>query len=212
MNENHKISKITDDTTILYSKRDVECRKIFLIDKMISKDNNRILDIGCGNGSYFSTLKNKGNTVIGIDINKTLCRISSKRGYAAVIMCDARNLPFKNKVFDCVWASEIIEHFPNLNVMSEIERVTNSKLLITMPNPIFPCYPEDITHILKYSIFSLKKEFEIRKIDGWNYCIRGLGYRDYLPIFQKLSLLSLIFTWYLPWFAPTITVIGSKKE
>ncbi len=187
-------------------KRKVEDRKTFLISKYAPKCN-KILDLGCGSGVYFPALREKGNIIVGIDINSTLCRISSERGYI-VVNADAERLPFKNKSFDCIWASEIIEHFFTLDIIDEIERIAISRILITMPNPISPHYKVP-THVLNYSVSSLKNTLN-NKDREWNYDIRGLGYKKYLP--QVLQKLSLNVTWCIPWIAPTIAVIGTKKE
>lgn len=193
----------------LYVKRDIEYRKQFLIDKSIPRCS-KILDIGCGNGEYLSILKYKARVVIGIDIDHKLCRIADKKGSQAII-ADIRRLPFKDKTFDCVWASEIIEHTPKLDI-NEIERVVKDKILITMPNPLFPYYNTDPTHILVYSISTLRKYFRNR--NRALYRIRGMGYC--IPrIFQMPHIFQILFlgiTWFFPWVAPTIVIIGKIKN
>lgn len=84
----------------------------FIISK-ISKNVNSILDVGCGNGWVAKEFLPKGKKVYSLDISITN-PIKVKNLYPDEkhfgITADSFHLPFNNNSFDCVIASEIIEH------------------------------------------------------------------------------------------------------
>lgn len=188
----------------------IEWRKKFLIGHYAPRCQH-LLDLGAGHGQYMPYLKRKAHKVVAVDYNYELCTTLSTKGYL-VVQADARALPFRSLVFDCIWASEIIEHLPSLDIFDEIERVSSRRLIITMPNPLSPHFREDPTHILNYSVFSLIKHLAGRdRTCGWNYHVRGLGIDD-IPVPNFVKRLTTYVMWYLPWISPTITVLGERKH
>ncbi len=80
---------------------------------------DEILEIGSGNGSFLSILRERSNHVIGMDINQ------SGLGIQNTIRADARALPFDDNSFDKVISSHTLEHIEDLaTVFKEIDRVT----------------------------------------------------------------------------------------
>jgi ubiquinone/menaquinone biosynthesis C-methylase UbiE len=130
----------------------VESRKLDLIKRHLP-ECGVVLDLGAGDGVYIPLLMKKAERVVGLEINKSLCRSIISRGYE-VVQANARFIPFKDNTFDCVWASEIVEHTPSFDIFCEIERVSRSKVVVTMPNPWSPYCKRDSIHMLKYSLFS----------------------------------------------------------
>lgn len=86
---------------------------------------NRILDVGCGTGSYTQLVDREGCIGIDLDINgvkvaKKHCRKSD------FIVCSATTLPFRDNVFDyaCMWG--VFEELPlgsETHAMNEIKRI-----------------------------------------------------------------------------------------
>lgn len=94
-----------------------------------------MLDIGCGNGWLAEYFLQKGKQVVSSDISvinpaKALARFPHQNH--AAIVCDAFNLPFKNNSFDCIVASEVIEHVfnPALFVSSLLQKIKPGGILI----------------------------------------------------------------------------------
>jgi ubiquinone/menaquinone biosynthesis C-methylase UbiE len=87
-----------------------------------------ILDCGCRTGLWRETLESKGD-VIGVDVNREYLE---KSLYVNVVLCSITHLPFKNRVFDFVWACAVIEHVKN-DCVEEIMRV-GKHIVITTPN------------------------------------------------------------------------------
>lgn len=94
-----------------------------------------ILDIGCGSGWVAEHFLKKGKQIISSDISitnplKVLAKFPHKNH--AGIVCDAFNLPFKNNTFDCIIASEVIEHVfdPSVFVRSLLQKLKSGGTLI----------------------------------------------------------------------------------
>jgi len=114
-----------------------------VIEMLSSSPGDFILDIGCGKGRDLMQLAKFGTRVIGIDfsdkmIEEAKIKISEEniRGIQ-LIVGDATNLPFPNKVFDKVLASEVIEHIPDYTkAILEMIRVVKRRgsIVITTPN------------------------------------------------------------------------------
>ena len=84
-----------------------------LVMKQVPVSAHLLLDVGCGSAFVASHFCNQGKNVISMDIayanaHKALERIPLEN-HAAVV-ADAYHLPFADGTFDCIIASEIIEH------------------------------------------------------------------------------------------------------
>jgi ubiquinone/menaquinone biosynthesis C-methylase UbiE len=189
-------------------KKEVEPRKLYLIQTKLPHCYI-IFDIGTGLGIYIPYLSRKAKHIVALDISKT---IEITQEGCEFVLADAKNLPFRNRVCDASWASEIVEHIESFEALDEMERVTSKIILITMPNPLSPHFKIDPTHILKYSVPGLKKYFKNRsKTTSNRYVIRGLGF-DAIPMPKILKMLTTFATWFIPIVSPTILVVGIKKE
>jgi len=70
-----------------------------------------ILDVGCSGGETIRFLISKGlNNVYGIDISSDAIDKCRRLGIPNVVVGDAVSMPFDNDVFDCVIASDLMEH------------------------------------------------------------------------------------------------------
>jgi len=136
------------------------------LSSLLSKeiDNNwTILDAGCGRTSALQGV-NKGSYSVGLDSYKPyLIKIRGLSVHNACVLGDVRALPFKFNSFDCVVATEILEHISKrdgLKMLAEIERVAKNKILMTTPNGFLSTYagPDDNpdeTHLCGYDVNEL---------------------------------------------------------
>ena len=90
----------------------------------------RVLDIGCGDGTFSLVLSKLGADVCGQDLNQDRiqeARIRAKKynnlSSARYITGDVHELKFEDKYFDCVYSSDFVEHIP-LGVKKTIKRST----------------------------------------------------------------------------------------
>ncbi len=101
----------------------------------VPKNTFSILDVGCGSGWVAEYFLKQGKQIISADISSTnpakaLAKFPHQNH--AGIVCDAFNLPFKNNSFDCIIASEVIEHVhdPAVFVESLLQKVKRGGTLI----------------------------------------------------------------------------------
>ena len=111
-----------------------------IIDYLSLRDNDVILEVGCGAGNIMERIK-KGKEIWGIDLSDFMLKISRKRKYhlpVKFIKGNAENLPeeIKNIKFDKVYCSEVLEHVENPGkVLKEIKRVSKKKSIIVVSIP-----------------------------------------------------------------------------
>jgi ubiquinone/menaquinone biosynthesis C-methylase UbiE len=119
--------------------RYIEKKRIRLVRKMLSaSEGDMVLEVGCGAGNVLEKMRGR---LVGLDISERMlkkCKLRLKE--ASLIRADAESLPFSDKSFDKIIASELLEHTrrPDL-VLKEIERVMKPSGLaaVTIPNEPF---------------------------------------------------------------------------
>jgi ubiquinone/menaquinone biosynthesis C-methylase UbiE len=83
-------------------------------------------------------LYSKCKEVIGVDSDLKVLRLIKKGVRSEIICADAYHLPFRDNVFNTVFAGKLIEHLDNVGkFLLEILRVTSPKarFIGTTPNP-----------------------------------------------------------------------------
>jgi SAM-dependent methyltransferase len=109
----------------------------------------KVIDVGCGAGRHSFEAYRRGAEVVAFDqdtveLNNvdTLLRAMAESGAAPpsakaeTVVGDALALPYPDRTFDCVIASEILEHVPADNAMlDELIRVlkVGGRLAVTVP-------------------------------------------------------------------------------
>jgi len=88
--------------------------------------DERVLDVGCGNGLYLDELERRGHVgnLCGIDLSGGMLAAARSRSAAAVLVGDAQALPFARESFDRVLAMHMLYHVPDRALaIAEIARV-----------------------------------------------------------------------------------------
>jgi SAM-dependent methyltransferase len=114
------------------------------------KDGERILDLGCGEGRHSWIACKRYNCVVcGLDLNQTsllkgrlvLCQLDEQgenRGEWLLTRGSILQLPFKDKTFDKIICSEVLEHIPDdLQGIQEIVRVLKDDGLLAVSVPSY---------------------------------------------------------------------------
>ena len=102
--------------------------------------SGRILDNGCGLGSYLNAFAPYGKQRFGLEIEEDRARqaLAAAQG---VVVSQGEKLPFASGSFDVVFSNEVIEHVAD-DVLSiqEMVRVTRpaGRILIFCPNRWYP--------------------------------------------------------------------------
>lgn len=116
---------------------DFALRRRFLLDRVSAGE--RILDVGCGDGSFASELLGIGAQVVGIDVaEEPLRRARSQHPALELRLVEGEAAwPLEDASFDVVWAGEVMEHVADTAAwLSEVRRVLRSggRLLASTPD------------------------------------------------------------------------------
>jgi len=109
---------------LVASSKNRRLHKIF--DKYLAKSNMKILEAGCGMGTWVYNLRVKGYDVIGIDyMLSTVKRVKQYDESFPIQQGDVNNLDFPDNFFDAYVSLGVIEHFQEgpQKALSEAYRV-----------------------------------------------------------------------------------------
>jgi SAM-dependent methyltransferase len=98
----------------------------------LNHSGERVLDIGCGKGTYLKFLHENGKDVIGLELDPRLSRIA--RNFGEVILGDVQHLPFREACFDTALLGDLLEHLEDdVEALKETSRVLRGNLLLSVP-------------------------------------------------------------------------------
>ncbi len=99
------------------------------------KADSRVLDLGCGDGSLMSILKEDGHACLGIEIDADNILACAAQGLSVIEQDIDKGLPnFADKSFDLVVMTQTLQatHYPH-KVLQELLRVGNEGI-VAFPN------------------------------------------------------------------------------
>jgi len=115
-------------------------RRLDLIRRYTDLDARRILDVGCGLGTYVKKLRAFSEDVYGVDIDSEKVA-QAQEELEHIYLAPAEELPFPDAYFDVVLLHEVLEHVENdRQAVCEAYRVTRvgGRLVIFAPNRLYP--------------------------------------------------------------------------
>ena len=105
--------------------------------KKYVKGNERVLDLGCGNGRLYKIFENRNVDYTGVDFSENLIQKDIEKYGNHFKTADILSLPFSEENFDSVWAIAVLHHIPTTElrkrVLGEIKRVLrpNGRVIAT---------------------------------------------------------------------------------
>ena len=153
--------------------------------------NAEVLDLGCGNGRLFFSLKDKNINYIGLDNSTGLlkqARENLKGEDVNLIEGDFLNIPLPDNSVDLICAVASFHHLPSneirLKALKEMKRVLrpNGKVFISVWN----------LYQKKYIKFIFESLFRLGKYDFGDTFIKLGGVKRYYHAFTPWSLSNLI--------------------
>lgn len=111
-----------------------------LVDQMVPRCPQRILDVGCGNGVFSGELgrRLRAKEIFSIDISPNAVKEALNRNIKATVLdIDEGYLPFKAGFFDFIFCGSLVEVVLDPDhLLEELYRVLspNGHLIITFPN------------------------------------------------------------------------------
>ncbi|MEU4287017.1 class I SAM-dependent methyltransferase [Kribbella sp. NPDC026596] len=98
------------------------------------------LDIGCGTGRNFETIRSSGRSVVGLDFSADQLRLARSRTDGPLMVADAGVLPFADASFDTamvMWISTDVDDFAK--VVREATRVLRPNGVLVVYG-VHPCF------------------------------------------------------------------------
>jgi SAM-dependent methyltransferase len=203
---------IDQGLTRRYLDRRVDGRMVALIERELAGAGS-VLDVGCGSGLYGPALRRGAGSVVGIDHDPVLCRHAEATGAYDRVVCDrVERLGDHLDRVDAVFCSEFVEHLPNRSLratLDALEAVTTTKVVLTVPNRLFPHAHLDPTHLLRYRLGWLLAE--LNRSRRFAYSLHPLGFADHWrrrPWCRPLDQ----FARRLPLCSPTVLYLGHRRD
>lgn len=198
-----RLEKLLDNVGDMSLKR--RARRI--IEEINPKDGDKIMDLGCGTGYYLFLLSSLPATLdlTGLDNDKKALSeakdsLDKKINF---VLSDSHRLPFKDKTFDKVVASEVFEHLEDDQVaLMEIFRILKPGgiLVISTPSINYPLLWDPINWILQHFFGTHIKEGFFSGI--WNQHIRLYMLEDleskFIKAGFKIEVAKELTFWCLP--------------
>jgi len=208
-----------------YQPKDVfaKRRNRIVIEAFTPKPGEKILDVGCGVGTFAFHSAKAGARGFGIDyslesikVANELCAKFAVSGRTSFFLGDATRLPFQNEYFDKIVAADFIEHInvqEKEELLKEMHRVLKSDgfIVIFTPNAIREKIGDSYWRIrnklfgdkipataLHYGLIS---HAEFKKLCRKNNFMLKSSYKDVtrpylakLPLLCRILALNLLFT------------------
>jgi SAM-dependent methyltransferase len=115
-------------------------RRLALIRRYAPLEGRRILDVGCGLGTYVKKMRDFSEEVYGVDVDPEKVAEASQT-LPNIQIAPAEKLPFADGFFDVVLLHEVIEHVEDdRQSIREAHRVIKrgGRIVIFAPNRLYP--------------------------------------------------------------------------
>jgi ubiquinone/menaquinone biosynthesis C-methylase UbiE len=178
----------------------------------------KVLDVGCSTGD-FSTFLSKKIDYDGVDNDKERIDYANKNYKGTFIYSRGENLPFKDKTFDYVILTEVLEHVPNpLELLKECNRVLKSGGKIVGSTPNATDFNRIIKSLVRKSHGSLEHLFVFGSFE-MKTILEVVGFKNIKILFTLfcLNIYKLKIRWgssFLSWLFPNlgegIIFVGDK--
>jgi len=85
---------------------------LFLLDYI--KKNDKLIDLGCGNGRLYKMIEKLSVDYVGLDLSEDLIK-EAKESFVGVnfVVGSALDLPFSDDTFDKVFSMAVLHHIPS---------------------------------------------------------------------------------------------------
>jgi len=112
-----------------------------LVSESASYQKSRMLDVGCGDGSFIRQFQDKCQ-IFGLDRSKKAIEKVNELGLNGIkLNISSEKFPFENEYFEIVYMGDVIEHLlnPDFAIM-EIKRVLKPEGFLILSTPNLACW------------------------------------------------------------------------
>ena len=123
-----------------YSWRYGQDRRLAMVREFVALEGARVLDVGCGIGTYVRRFRQYSDDVHGIEVEEERVAEASAE-LPNIIHAFGEDLPYPDDHFDLVFSNEVIEHVDDDRLTAaEMVRVTRPGGVIVAfaPNRLYP--------------------------------------------------------------------------
>jgi|SRR5579884_249534 len=140
-----------------------------------SEKQEKVLEVGCGDGAMLRLLKERRFDAVGVDASSSgidRCLASGLAAHCLDISSD--RLPFADDCFDVVISLETFEHLMNpYYALQEVRRTLRScgRLICSVPNPLtgHPYLYPGLFEYKNFRRFLEQSGFSILRVDHWQW-------------------------------------------
>lgn len=179
-------------------------RRLALVRSYVPLEGRRILDIGCGIGTYVRKFREWSDQVWGIDMELDRIREGSK-ALPNLAAARGEDLPFRDGSFDVVFLHEVLEHVEDdARTLQEAYRTLapGGHIVVFVPNRLY---------FFETHGFYLGKRFIFRLLPLVNWLpdrlrrifvphVRAYLYEDLRRLWRGLALQEVVHTYVYPGF------------
>jgi len=136
--------------------------KNILLENIILKDNDFVLDVACGNGTFLAEIsKMKNITGYGVDIAEEMIKVASCKYPALTFkVAGCENILFDDGIMDIITVCAAYHHFPDVDSFAkEAERLLKPNGVIYIVDVYYPAF---LRMILNPFVPLLLKDGDIR--------------------------------------------------
>jgi len=117
--------------------------KDILHENIIVGDNDSVLDVACGNGTFLSEInKKKHITGYGVDIAEEMIKVASQKYPIFTFqVAGCENIPFDDNMMDIITVCAAYHHFPNVDLFAkEAERLLKPNGVLYIAEVYYPAF------------------------------------------------------------------------
>lgn len=124
----------------------------------------RLLDLGCGSGTYSVPFARRGAQVTGLDLSQTMISLAEQRALGHGVQADFRvadirePLPFGASQFDVIFTGTALHYVEDIDsLMKEVARVMKKQARLVA----------SVLHPISTALFPLAASEEVEGLDPW---------------------------------------------
>lgn len=108
------------------------CKIKAAVERLKLREQNSVLDVGCGTGLLISKIHHRVREIIGLDVSKGMLKETEnsarKSSNVHLVLADADYIPIRNDCFNMIFAVTLLQNMPNLHsIFREMKRVAKPK-------------------------------------------------------------------------------------